>query len=412
MLAGALAGAAHAGSGLLIGVADDTLKWSDKTTAQRALVYTRDLGVRAVRVTVPWQPGQTQLSVIDRQPVDRMILATWGGGLRVVLAVYGRPDDAPQNDAQRAAYCQFVAGLLHRYPGVSDVVIWNEPNSSRFWRPQFAPDGTSLAPAAYEALLARCWDVLHAARPGVNVIAASAPRGNDNPAASSNVSHSPVNFYLKLGDAYRAGGRRLPIFDTVGHNPYPVTNAERPWTRHTTGKTIAEGDYDKLMALLQQSFGGTGQPLPGQKQVRIWYMEQGFQTSVDPVKRPLYRGVETVRQVLPSFFALAAARDDRRAGARPGNAAVRRAPRRVLPARRRRLLQLRARRRAEPGRLAVRAALDRPDAEAVVRAVQGRRPGRRRRAGRLRALRQAVRGDGRRAGLHDTPEAEGSPRVK
>ena len=78
--------------------------------------------------------------------------------------------------------------------------------------------------------------------------------------------------------------------------------------RHTTGKTIAEGDYEKLMALLEQAFGGTGQPLPGQKQVRIWYMEQGFQTSVDPAKRPLYRGVETDRQVLPSFFALAAAR--------------------------------------------------------------------------------------------------------
>jgi hypothetical protein len=307
-LTAALAGTARAGSGLLIGVADDGLKWSDKATAQHALVYTRDLGVRAVRVTVPWQPGQTQLSLIDRQPVDRMILATWGGGLRVVLAVYGRPDDAPQNDAQRGAYCQFVASLLHRYPGVADVVIWNEPNSSRFWRPQFAPNGGSLAPAMYEALLARCWDVLHAARPGVNVIAASSPRGNDNPAASSNVSHSPVSFYLGLGNAYRASGRRLPIFDTVGHNPYPVTNAERPWVRHTTGRTIAEGDYDKLMALLQQAFGGTGQPLPGQKQVRIWYMEQGFQTAVDPAKRPLYRGIETVGQVLPSFFALAAER--------------------------------------------------------------------------------------------------------
>ena len=307
-LTAALAGTARAGSGLLIGVADDGLKWSDKATAQHALVYTRDLGVRAVRVTVPWQPGQTQLSLIDRQPVDRMILATWGGGLRVVLAVYGRPDDAPQNDAQRGTYCQFVASLLHRYPGVDDVVIWNEPNSSRFWRPQFGPNGTSLAPAMYEALLARCWDVLHAARPGVNVIAASSPRGNDNPAASSNVSHSPVSFYLGLGNAYRASGRRLPIFDTVGHNPYPVTNAERPWVRHTTGRTIAEGDYDKLMALLQQAFGGTGQPLPGQKQVRIWYMEQGFQTAVDPAKRPLYRGIETVGQVLPSFFALAAER--------------------------------------------------------------------------------------------------------
>jgi hypothetical protein len=305
-LACLLTGPARAGQGLLVGVADDTLKWSDKPTAQRALTYSRDLGLRAVRVTVPWTPGQTRLSVLDRQPVDRMILTTWGGGLRVVLAVYGKADDAPQTDAQRDTFCQFVAGLLHRYPGVHDVVIWNEPNSSRFWRPQFAANGTSLAPTTYEALLARCWDVLHAARPGVNVIAASAPRGNDNPGASSNVSHSPVNFYRKLGQAYRQSRRRLPILDTVGHNPYPVTNAERPWTRHPGSTTISQGDYGRLMAVLQEVFGGTAQPIPGRRGVTIWYMEQGFQTTVDAAKTGLYRGRETDRQLLPPFFALAA----------------------------------------------------------------------------------------------------------
>ncbi len=56
VLACALTGAARAAPGLLIGVADDTLKWTDKPQAQRALGYTRDLGIRAVRVTVPWQP--------------------------------------------------------------------------------------------------------------------------------------------------------------------------------------------------------------------------------------------------------------------------------------------------------------------------------------------------------------------
>jgi hypothetical protein len=303
----ALTGAARAGQGLLVGVADDTLKWSDKPTAQRALNYSRDLGLRAVRVTVPWTPGQTRLGVLDRGPIDRMILATWGGGLRVVLGVYGDAGAAPQTAAQREAYCQFVASLLHRYPGVRDIVIWNEPNSGRFWRPQFAPDGTSLAPAAYEALLARCWDVLHLARPGVNVIAASAPRGNDNPRASWNISHSPVIFYRKLGQAYRLSGRRLPIFDTVGHNPYPVTNAERPWARHTSSTTISEGDYDKLIGVLQETFGGTAQPLPGQRGVSIWYMEQGFQTAVDRSKSAFYRGRETDVQLLPPFFALAGA---------------------------------------------------------------------------------------------------------
>ena len=207
-------------------------------------------------------------------------------------------------------------------------MIWNEPNSSRFWRPQFGPDGTSLAPAAYEALLARCWDVLHAARPSVNVIAASSPRGNDNPAASSNVSHSPVNFYLKLGDAYRASGRRLPIFDTVGHNPYPLTNAERPWVRHTRpAKTIAEGDYDKLMARapagLRRHRPAAARPEAGTDLVHG--------AGLPDLGRPGQDGRSTAAP-RPSDRCCRRSspwrRDarDRRARARPGDAAVRRAP--------------------------------------------------------------------------------------
>jgi hypothetical protein len=299
----ALTGTAWAGPGLLVGVADDALKWNAKPLAQSALGYTRDLGIRAVRVTVPWHEGETRLALSDRTPVDRMILATWGPRLRIVLSVYGPAADAPQTDAERNDYCTFVASLLRRYPGVNDVVIWNEPNSSRFWRPQFAQDGTSVAPASYEALLARCYDVLHFVRPGVNVIAASSPRGNDKPSAASNVSHSPANFYRKLGQAYRESGRNRPILDTVGHNPYPSTNAERPWTRHPNTNTIGEGDYDKLMSVLQEAFGGTRQPLPGQGRVTVWYMEQGFQTTIDPAKSSFYHGKETDPQVLPPWVA-------------------------------------------------------------------------------------------------------------
>ena len=98
------------------------------------------------------------------------------------------------------------------------------------------------------------------------MIAASSPRGNNRPALSARAIHSPVEFYRKLGEAYRASGRTAPIFDTIGHNPYSTTNAERPWTRHAGG-TIGEGDYDKLMAVLTDAFGGTGQPLPGQRNV-------------------------------------------------------------------------------------------------------------------------------------------------
>ena len=67
-----------------------------------------------------------------------------------------------------------------------------------------------------------------------------------------------------LGAAYRASGRDRPIFDTIGHNPYPNTSAEPPWARHEGG-TIGEGDYGKLVTVLRTGFGGTGQPVPGQR---------------------------------------------------------------------------------------------------------------------------------------------------
>ena len=300
LLACVLAGAGRAAPGLLVGMDDDTLKWAEKPQANATIAHARNLGIRAVRVTVPWRPGEARIGLEDRGPVDRMILATWAAHFRVVLAVYGRAVDAPQTDADRESYCNFVASLLRRYPGVVDVVIWNEPNIGRFWRPQYDADGNSIGPARYEALLARCYDVLHHTRPSVNVIAASAPRGSDRPSLEPGASHSPVEFYRKIGLAYRAGARTAPIFDTVGHNPYPSRNSERPWAKHGGG-TIGQGDYDKLMSTLAEAFGGTGQPLPGKGRVAIWYMEQGFQTTIDPAKAGFYRGTESIGDALPPW---------------------------------------------------------------------------------------------------------------
>src|SRR5919197_5136783 len=87
---------------------------------------------------------------------------------RVLVEVgAGRPSVPPRTRRQRAQYCAYVAQLLRAAPGVKDVVIWTEANQPRFWR---NPDA-----AAYVALLARCYDVLHRARPDVNVIASAGP---------------------------------------------------------------------------------------------------------------------------------------------------------------------------------------------------------------------------------------------
>lgn len=265
---------ALAGTNLILGVDDDTPRWMGPAGALTQ-VY-RQLGLQSVRVTLQWQPGETALTPTDRTELDRATLATWG--MRLVVAVDGPASQPPVDAVGRAQYCSYVSTVLRRSPRLNDVVIWTEPNSSNFWRPQAG------APAAYEALLASCWDALHAVRPHANVIAASAPHQN------------PAAWYGGIGAAYRASGRATPIFDTVGHNAYPDTSAEVPSARHRSN--IDEGDYARFLTVLGKAFGGTAQPLPGQRGVSIWYMEDGFQSQVTDA-RHLYTGSETDRYALP-----------------------------------------------------------------------------------------------------------------
>src|SRR5439155_1297430 len=61
---------------------------------------------------------------------------------------------------------------------------------------------------------------------------------------------APGLWYRRVGDALRASHRRRPIFDTVGHNAYPDSPFEGPWTTHD-GPSIDQGDYAKLLAALR-----------------------------------------------------------------------------------------------------------------------------------------------------------------
>jgi hypothetical protein len=287
----------------LVGVTEDSPKWAPASGLPASEApEARALGVEAFRITVPWSVGQTQLSAATVSELNRAV-SLLGPEFRIVVSVYGPPKSAPQDDVARGQYCTYLRDLLSRYPRINDVAIWNEPNTW-FWQPQFNADGTSAAPAAYQALLARCYDVLHAFRPQVNVIAPElAPTGNNNPAGSS-PSHAPDRFIRELGTAYRASGRGQALFDTVGHHVYGVNTAERPWVTHFGGR-ISEGDWGKLMQSLTTAFSGTGQPLPGQcfptRCVYIWYLEGGWQTQIDANKSAIYGGTEPTLNVIPDF---------------------------------------------------------------------------------------------------------------
>ncbi len=144
-----------------------------------------------------------------------------------------------------------------------------------------------------------CYGTLHTARPGLNVITSLAPRGNDDPRFGSLVWGSPARFALGLGAAYRAGGRQVKIFDTWGQNVYGLNSAERPWRAHPRSGNLSQGDYPALIDALGRAFSGTRQPLPGEGGVTVWYLEDGFQTTIDPARVALYHGNENAAKTLP-----------------------------------------------------------------------------------------------------------------
>jgi chitodextrinase len=288
LLGAAAAQPAPGDGGFFAGFSDDRPKWIGSEAVEPA----RALGASAFRVTLQWTPGQTSVTEADMVELKRAVGASTG--MKLVLSVYGdRGSTAPQTDVARGEYCGYVRDALARLPSVRDVVIWNEPNKSFFWRPQPAGDGATAAPVAYEALLAQCYDVLHSAFADLNVIGlALSPTGNDDAG-----SHSPGAFIRAVGAAYRASGRARPLFDTVGHHAYGVSAAERPWRKHIVSKVISQGDWNKLMYNLWLAFDGTAQAIPGAGGVRIWYMEGGSQTAIDPGKEAEYWGTENVAVV-------------------------------------------------------------------------------------------------------------------
>ncbi len=284
--------ASNAASGLFVGVSDDAFEWN---TAPMAAVA-GDLGLRAVRVALNWTPGQRSLSPSDVGGLSNVV---FGSHMRVVVAVFNQ-GDPPLDDGSRDAYCSYVANIVQRFPQINDLVIWNEPNLSGFWRPQFGNPGQG-APEEYEALLAHCYDVLHGLRSSINVIApATSVWGNDNPNAFDNISHSPTTFIQGMGAAYRASGRMTPLFDTLGHHPYPTSSNERPWTVHADPAIISIGDLPRLVSTIDQAFGGTAQKVL-ENGLPLWYLETGYQTTIAPSKSQLYFGVETWPGAVPDI---------------------------------------------------------------------------------------------------------------
>ena len=226
---------------------------------------------KAFRLTTLWSPGQTaRLRPSERSSIARP--RHWAGQ-RIVLAVYADAGfgGAAGRREPRRTYCGYVRTLLTT---LSDRSATSSSGTSRTRASSGArrPAPRRCTSSSWRAATT-CWTDFGRERDRAGAVLDGQRRSpaRPRPARSSAASATPT--------VRAAAARRC--CDTVGYHPYGLTAAERPWRRHIASKTIALGDWNKLMYNLFLAFGGTAQPIPGEAGVRIWYTESASQTAVD-----------------------------------------------------------------------------------------------------------------------------------
>ena len=280
LLAAALLSGCGGGHGhLVVGGVEDAAKWADPggNMALAARAGFRVIVLSSVWRPPLWAPPAGEVYRL-RTPID--IAET--DGIRPIVAVYSFSRDTPLTSRARAQFSSYAAALLRAIPELRFISLGNEPNSNRFWIPQFGPRDFDAAAAAYFRLLETAYPVVKKANPDVTVIGGSlAARGGDNP-RSSRPTHSPTRFIDDLGAAYRASGLPRPPLDLFSIHPYPANSSIPPSATDPHSTSIGIADYPKLVRLLTRAF---------RKPPPIVYGEYGIQTRIPRSELDLYSGV-------------------------------------------------------------------------------------------------------------------------
>jgi hypothetical protein len=286
----ALPALAAASGQMYMGAAEDEGRNADPQVAMSKLQLAKAAGFDTIRITAIWSPGQSAVPRDQLQALQSIAAAGVFLDIRIVATVMPFGSRAtPLTVAARNQFARFSADMVRRVPTIREYIIGNEPNLNRYWMPQFGPKGEDVAAPAYVKLLARTYDLMKAADPGVFINGGSvSPRGIDRPGTGRD-THSPTAFITDMGTAYRAMKRNKPIMDGFSFHPYGENSSTPPTIAHNIGTSLGLADYPRLVDLLGRAFNGTkqkGSSLP------IVYDEYGVDSQIPVGKRSFYGGKE------------------------------------------------------------------------------------------------------------------------
>jgi hypothetical protein len=304
-----LVGAARAD--VTVGVNDD----AGRDAAQAGWFYATvgAEGLQDDAITLRWDET-SPATVPDQAGVERALALAATNGVAIELDLFPLHSQVftgaagctfstdPEGCGDTAKIQQFAAwtGQVARtFPTVHQFVVMNECNQPLFVNPQWDQTGQNQSAEICGRALVAAYDVLKGEDPqnfvwGVGL----SPRGNDNPAATSNSSTTPVTFLRDLGAWFRAfvtkTGRTKPLMDGLDFHPYPIPQSLPFLQGYATPNEATVSNLPRIYQAFYDGFSGTPQRTIGQQAgggLPLSLNEVGIQT--DSTGHVGYVGTET-----------------------------------------------------------------------------------------------------------------------
>ena len=212
------------------------------------------------RITVTWQKGQTAMDPGQLGDLRTGVDKATAAGVDVYLDVYPNgSSQTPNSAADQATFATWAASVVAALPNLKHVIVGNECNLNLFCLPQYGSAGQDLAAINYTNLMAKTYNAVKTAAPAVEVLGGALAHSGTDKRSSGRQTHSPAQFILDMGTAYRALKRTKPIMDAFAYHPYMERADLPPTLRHVRSKTLTIADYGKLVSVLKRAFDGTAQ---------------------------------------------------------------------------------------------------------------------------------------------------------
>jgi hypothetical protein len=201
------------------------------------LSYAYGIGARTIRFPLVWETVQPTSNTWDWSAYDRLFAAARANGVGVILTPTDAPCWAhpmlgcagansrsaqPPDAAFDSAWSEFIRRVVSRYPDLTALEVWNEPNSNPFWAP-------SPSPERYAELLKLAYTASKSTRSDVPVLFGGlAPNTGSTPGQIDD-----IEFLRRAYDAGAAG-----YFNAIAIHPYPMPFS-RPDYRQRALRLIA-----------------------------------------------------------------------------------------------------------------------------------------------------------------------------